>query len=77
MSPWRGEGGPRGSEQISAGRGEAVPGLEATEDRLVDCAGELSHRGLLLCGGEPPLLVPEGGPEALLPLDVGAHDCDH
>lgn len=77
LSPWGCEGRPRGSEEISPGRGEAVPGLEAAEDRLVDRAGELRHRGLLLCGGEPPLLVPEGGPEALFPLDVRAHDCDH
>lgn len=75
LSPWRCEGGPRGSEEISPGRSEAVPGLEAAEDRLVDSTGELRHRGLLLCGGEPPLLVPERGPEALFPLDVRAHDC--
>ena len=69
-SPGGCEGGPRGCEEVSAGRGEAVPGLEAAQHGLVHCGGELGDRGLLLRGGQPPLLVPERGPEALLALNV-------
>ena len=69
-SPGGCEGGPRGCEEVSAGRSEAVPRLEAAQHGLVHCGGELGDRGLLLRGGQPPLLVPERGPEALLALDV-------